>query len=113
MQTQGKLVIPTIGWLKPDTYDLCFSGVRDGGTFLISSLSVNNTISYDDFIHGYYELRLRFPNTQIICLGDRLPGMDDDVCYVLYEESFGNENMRSDIWQPRLFNWNYLNSKGV
>jgi len=32
-----KLVIPTVGWITPDTYDICFSGLRDGGVFIISS----------------------------------------------------------------------------
>ena len=113
MQTNGKMVVPTVGWVKPDTYDVCFSGLRDSGVFLISTLGVNNSICYPAFIDGYREMRRRFPNTQIISVGDRLEGMDDDVCYVRYEDSFGSWDRRQDWWQPKLFNWDMSIPKGV
>ena len=53
MQTNGKLCIPTIGWVGPETYDICFSGIRDGGVGIISTLGVNNEESYLSFITGY------------------------------------------------------------
>ena len=59
-------------------------------------------MSYHEFISGYYEMRKRFPDTQIICVGDRLEGMDNDVCYVLYEESFGTWDKHQNYWQPKL-----------
>ena len=68
------LVIPTVGWTNSDTYDICFSGLRDGGVFIISTLGTNNIVSYREFIPGYNEMRKRFPNTQIICVGDVLYG---------------------------------------
>ncbi len=112
MQTHGKMVVPTVGWVKPDTYDICFSGLRDGGVFLISTLGVNNSICYPYFIDGYREMRRRFPSTQIISVGDRLEGMDDDVCYVRYEDSFGSWDRHQDWWQPKLFNWDMSIPKG-
>lgn len=105
MQTHGKLVIPTVGWLKEDTYDLCFAGLRDGGVFLISTLGANNDESSSIFINGYREMRTRFPNTKIICVGDYIQGMDRDVCFVLYEESFGSWDRNYDYWQPKMINW--------
>lgn len=113
MQINGKIVIPTVGWTNADTYDICFSGLRDGGVFIISTLGANNTTSYPEFITGYYEMRKRFPSTQIVCLGDRLKGMDDDVCYVLYEESFGTWDKHRNYWQPKLLNWDGSIPKGV
>ena len=105
MQANGRTVLPTLGWLRKDTYDICFSGFRDGGTALISTLGTNNPDSYKDFINGYFELRNRFPNTKLICLGDKLPGIDDDVCMVKYEDSFGNWEKNPGFWQPSLINW--------
>ena len=113
MQTHGKLVIPTVGWVNPDSYDICFSGLRDGGVFLISTLGVKNPSCHQDFIEGYHEMRERFPNTKIISVGQRVDGMDNDVCYVKYEESFGNWDRHKDCWQPRLFNWDMSIPKGV
>lgn len=105
MQSHGKLVIPTVGWLAKDTFDLCFAGLRDKGVFLISTLGANNPESTSIFLDGYHEMRTRFPNTKIICVGDPVLGMDSDVCFVLYEESFGSWDRHHNYWQPKLINW--------
>ncbi len=105
LQTNGIRVIPTVGWVDDDTYDICFGGLRDGGTFLISSYGVNNPICQDGFFRGYREMRKRYPNTKIICAGDRIDGMDSDVCFVKYEETFGNWDQYQKTWQPSMINW--------
>lgn len=105
MQTHGMISFATVGWVGPDTYDITLSGLRDGGIFLISTLGANNPLSQDLFLQGYHEMRRRFPNTTIICVGDRMEGMDDDVCYVKYEDSFGSWDRNKDWWQPSLVNW--------
>jgi len=105
MQANGKLVIPTVGWVAKDSFDLCFAGLKDGGVFLISTLGANNPESLAIFLEGYSEMRRRFPNTKIICVGDPIQGMDYDVCFVKYEESFGSWDRHHDYWQPKLINW--------
>lgn len=105
LQANGKSVIPTVGWLKKDTYDLCFAGIRDGGVLMISTLGANNPDSNQIFLSGYYELRKRFPSSKIICVGDPIPGMDRDICFVKYEDSFGNWDRYHDCWQPSFINW--------
>lgn len=105
MQANGKKVIPTVGWLKADTYEICFSGLQDGSVFIISTRGVNNTICYPDFIEGYKEMRRRFPWTKIICVGERVEDMDDDVCYIRYKESFGSWDRYQNWWQPQIYNW--------
>lgn len=95
----------TVGWVLEDTYDICFSGIVDGNVLMISTIGCNNEESYQIFIKGYKELRKRFPNSKIICVGTRLDGMDDDICYVSYVQSFGNFDKYRSYWQPRLFNW--------
>ena len=62
-------------------------------------------ISKDIFLKGYYEMRKRFPKSQVICVGNKINGMDDDVCYVDYSQSFGNWDKKRNYWQPSLFNW--------
>ncbi len=98
-------VAVTVGWVKPDTYDICFAGIEDGTLLIISTLGVCNDEAKDDFIKGYKELRRRFPSSQIICLGNKLPEMDNDICYVKYRHSFGNWDRYRNYWQPSLFNW--------
>lgn len=113
MQAHGRTVIPTVGWLTAETYNLCFAGLKDGGIFIISTLGTNNPDSYDIFMRGYIELRTRFPNTKLICVGDKLRAMDNDVCFVLYEESFGNWDRYHNTWQPKLINWDLSIPEGV
>lgn len=101
-------VIPTVGWVNEDTYDICFSGIEDGTVLMISTLGVCNDECYQLFIKGYREMRRRFPNSKIICLGNKIKGMDDDICYVNYKDSFGNDDKYHKYWQPNIFNWNDL-----
>ena len=105
LQSHGINVIPTVGWVTPKTYEICFSGLRDGGVFIISTLGVNNIVCRENFLLGYKELRNRFPNTTLICVGDQLSDMDNDVCYVKYEDSFGNWDRYRNYYQLLLVNW--------
>lgn len=102
-QSNGiKNVAVTVGWVDKDTYDICFAGIEDGTLLMISTLSVCNDECKTMFLNGYYEMRKRFPNSQVICLGNMIDGMDYDVCYVPYNESFGNDK----YYRPLLFYWN-------
>lgn len=113
LQSLGRFVIPTVGWVDEETYDICFSGLEDGSVFIISTLGVCNDDCKDDFLKGFFEMKKRFPHATIICVGQRLKEMPDDVCYIKYVESFGSYNKNNDTWQPKLFNWDMSISKGV
>ena len=106
-QMNGKdKVAVTVGWVFKDTYDICFAGIEDGTLLIISTLGVCNDFSKDDFLNGYYEMRRRFPTSKIICIGNKIEGMDEDVCYIKYRQSFGNWDKYRNYWQPSMFNWN-------
>lgn len=104
-------VLVTVGWVKPETYDVCFAGIEDGASLMISTLGVCNEGAREDFLLGYNEMRRRFPSSQIICLGKRLEGMGGDICYVDYALSFGNFDSKKDFWQAKLFNWDFSEAK--
>ena len=104
-------VLVTVGWVKPDTYDVCFAGIENGTPLMISTLGVCNENSKTDFLLGYSEMRRRFSDSQIICLGKRLNGMGEDICYVDYDQSFGNFDSKRGFWQPKLFNWDFSEVK--
>jgi len=88
-QEMGQIVLPSVGWSRKELDDICFAGLRDGSIFFISTLGVNNDLCRPDFIRGYIEMRRRFPNSKIVCIGKQIEGMDNDVIYVDYQESFG------------------------
>ena len=104
-------VLVTVGWVKPDTYDVCFAGIENGTPLIISTLGACNGDSKTDFLLGYNEMRRRFPDSQVICLGKRLDGMGEDICYVEYGQSFGNFDSRHGYWQAKLFNWDFTEVK--
>lgn len=104
-QTNGKKVIPTVGWTTSEYFDLCFAGLKDGGVFLISTLGVVNRGLTNEFQLGYKELRRRFPKAKLICVGDKVDCIDSDVCMVKYEQSFGYWNRKRNSWQPSFINW--------
>ena len=65
------------------------AGLRDGSIFFISTLGVNNEQRKPNFLRGYKEMRRRYPNSKIVCIGKQIEGMDNDVIYIDYQESFG------------------------
>lgn len=100
-------IIITVGWVLPDTYDICFAGIEDGTTLLISTLGVCSKEKRKIFLNGYMEIKKRFPHSPIICVGNYIDGMDHNICFVSYQQSFGNNDIKSNYWQPSLFNWDY------
>lgn len=107
MQSFGRRVYATVGWVDSSTYDICFAGLEDGSTFFISTLGVNNDVCKDAFLDGLTELERRFPKSNIVCLGQRIEGMPSDICMVPYNESFGNQIHEDGSFQGRLFNWDF------
>lgn len=71
---------------------------------MIATLGVNNKECELAFLRGYLKLRDRFPDSKIICVGNMLGGMDNDVLYVSYKESFGNWEQYPGFWQMKLTN---------
>lgn len=113
LQSYGIKVYPTVGWVDEDTYDICFAGLKDGSTFFISTLGVNNKACKQAFLKGLYELRRRFPHSKQICVGQKIEGVPDDICIISYKETFGGKNQLSQRNQVRLFNWNGTIAKEV
>ncbi len=111
LQSYGIKVYPTVGWVDKDTYDICFAGLRDGSTFFISTLGVNNEECRPLLLKGLQELRKRFPNSRQICVGQRMAGIPNDVCVIPYEDTFGGKKQLSQRNQIRLFNWDGTISK--
>ena len=113
LQSLGRRVIPTVGWVDEKTYDICFAGLEDSGVFIISTLGVCNDDCKKEFLKGFFEMKRRFPNSTIICVGQKIKEMPNDVCYIKYSESFGRNSKNNDYWQPKLFNWDMSISKEV
>ena len=70
-QSLGMTVIPTVGWIGPDSYAWCFDGEPEGGTVAVSSVGVmKNREARTMFTTGYREMLSRLQPDKIIFFGD-------------------------------------------
>ncbi len=69
-QSQGHVVIPTISWSGPASYDFCFEGVQPGGVVALSMLGVKRITANYVFMAGFLEMKRRIKPSQILCYGN-------------------------------------------
>ena len=79
-------VLPTVGWVLPDTYDLCFSGLEYGSVVVISTIGCQEKPK--EFLAGFREMKARLNPPLIIVYGDMIPGMTGTFLNFPYEEGF-------------------------
>jgi hypothetical protein len=93
-QSEGRVVIPTIAWSTPESYEFCFNGVEYGSPVAISTQGLKiDENSYIRFKDGYSEMINRLNPRFVMCYGK----VDEDVyslfpdikiiCYPTYWES--------------------------
>ena len=70
-QSLGLTVIPTVGWIGPDSYSWCFDGEPIGSSVAVSSVGVmKNREARTMFTNGYREMLSRLQPDKIIFFGD-------------------------------------------
>lgn len=103
-QNYGCIVLPTIGWAKLDTYDVCFSGLEYESVVVISTIGCKEHT--DDFLAGFRELQKRINPPLIIVFGNMIAGMTGTFINYQYEDAFAPnkqyEQMHID-GIPRIF----------
>jgi hypothetical protein len=103
-QTYKGIVIPTMGWAKPDTYDITLGAVEIGSIISISTLGAKN--NPEDFLMGYNECIKRIKPPLIILYGDWIEGMHGRFLQFKYTDGFDTKN--SKIKQLELFKFSNL-----
>lgn len=88
-QSYGCTVLPTIGWAKEDTYDICFSGVEYGSVVIISTIGCQER--KDVFLDGFNEMKRRINPPLIIVFGDMIHGMTGTFYNFRYHEAFNKD----------------------
>ena len=84
-QEQGLIVIPTISWGTPSTFDYCFDGVEEGSIVAISTLGCKK--AKRNFLIGYEEMKKKICPSAIICFDKPFDEIKDEVIYVDYLQS--------------------------
>ena len=85
-QRYGIKVIPTVSWAKPDTYDICFSGLQKNMVVIISTLGVSKNVEM--FIEGFNEMKRRIEPSLIIVVGKLFDEMYGEFLIFSLDETF-------------------------
>ena len=97
-QNYNCIVLPTVGWATPDTFDVCFSGLEYGSIVVISTLGCKSNI--DGFLAGFTELKRRINPPLFVVFGSMIKGMTGTFINFDYTESFNTtpryEQLRLD-----------------
>lgn len=81
-QEKGLIVIPTITWSTPRSYEFCFDGVEKGSIVAIGMIGCkSNKI---EFLRGYNEMLNRLEPNSIICLGKPFKEMKGNIIPIDY-----------------------------
>ena len=90
------VVIPTVGWAKPDTFDICFSGLEYGSVVVVSTIGCKG--NSEDFLTGFKEMKSRINPPLIIVFGDMIEGMTGTFLHFGYTESFSKKSCYEQLY---------------
>lgn len=87
-QDAGLIVIPTLTWAEPETYDFCFDGIPKYSTVATSTVGVmREESSREIWQDGMHEALKRLRPKNVICYGTPIDGFDFKDVNVKYIKS--------------------------
>lgn len=84
-QSKGRIVVPTVSWSTPRSFEFCFDGVEQHATVAVSTLGCKK--AKIDFMRGYEVMLEKLRPEAIICFGDPFSEMQGNLLVVDYRES--------------------------
>lgn len=84
-QSKGLIVIPTISWSTPSSYDFCFDGVEKNSIVAIGMIGCKN--SRLNFMRGYNTMLEKIQPEAIICYGTPFSDMQGNIIPIDYRFS--------------------------
>lgn len=88
-QSNGFVVINTVSWAKPDTFDLCFDSIEKGSIVCVSTIGCQNC--KEDFLIGFNEMKKRINPPLILVKGKLIKGMVGKFRIIEFTETFNLE----------------------
>ena len=86
-QFYNLLVIPTVSWSTPESFEFCFDGIEKNSVVALSTVGLKK--KEREFMEGYLEMKSRIKPKQVICLGELFPGMGGEVVHIDYSQTIG------------------------
>lgn len=84
-QSKGRIVIPTVSWSTPRSFEFCFDGIEQHATVAVSTLGCKK--AKIDFMRGYEVMLEKLQPEKIICFSDPFSEMQGNLLAVDYRES--------------------------
>ena len=84
-QSRGQIVIPTISWGTPRSYEFCFDGAETNGIVAVGMIGCKgNRLA---FMRGYTIMLEKLSPSAVICFGTPFPEMEGNIISVDYRSS--------------------------
>jgi hypothetical protein len=74
-QQKGLVVIPTISWSDPDSFEYSFDSIETSSCVAVSTIGCRKR--EDAFMDGYREMVKKIKPENVICYGESFPAMSD------------------------------------
>lgn len=84
-QEQGLIVIPTISWSTPRSYEFCFDGVEKNSIIAIGMIGCKQ--NKKEFLRGYDYMLSKIEPEAVICFGTPFDEMRGNIIPVDYRSS--------------------------
>jgi hypothetical protein len=84
-QSKGRLVIPTISWSTPRSYEFCFDAVEQNATIAIGMVGCKRNKS--EFLRGYNVMLEKLNPSKILCFGTPFEEMEGNIIPIDYRSS--------------------------
>jgi hypothetical protein len=83
-QELGFLVIPTVSWSTPESFEFCFEGTPQNSLVAVSAVGVNleEPVQYAQFMTGFREMVKRLAPSTVLAYGS-LPGEAHELVEVV------------------------------
>lgn len=95
LQDNGIIVIPTLSWAEPETFEFCFDGLSEGGVISVSTIGVKRSDdAMDIWTAGMDEALTRLKPSHIVVYGGAID-YDFGNVPVTYYENEVTERMKA------------------
>lgn len=84
-QDEGQIVIPTITWSTPSSFEFCFDGIEKHSIVAIGMIGCKRT--KENFMAGYNEMLNRIEPSAIICYGNPFDEMEGNIVAIDYRST--------------------------
>ena len=81
-QSKGNIVIPTVSWSTPQSYEFCFDGIEQNAIVAVGMIGCKR--NKKDFMRGYNAMLEKLNPSKILCFGTPFEEMKGNIIAIDY-----------------------------